>query len=135
MGNNVVLGGGGFHHVSISVMDFDASVKFYTEVLGFKQTAVWGNDDRKATMLDSGDGCCIEIFGGETSAPKPEGYFTHIALRAANTGSVIERAKAAGIEVTKEPLDISIPSSPSIDAKIAFIKGPDGESIEIFQVK
>lgn len=47
MGNNVVLGGGGFHHISISVKDFDASVKFYTEVLGFRQTAVWGNDDKK----------------------------------------------------------------------------------------
>ena len=32
-GNNEILGGGGFHHIAMTVNDFDASVKFYVEML------------------------------------------------------------------------------------------------------
>jgi glyoxylase I family protein len=135
MGNNEVLGGGGFHHVAIKVKDFDATVKFYTEVLGFKQTALWGEGDGRGTMLDTGDGGCFEVFAGGPSEPKPEGAFYHLALRTTKCREVLERVRAAGMEITMEPTDIEIKSVPSIPATIAFFKGPDGEVVELFQNK
>ena len=35
-GHNKTISGGGFHHIAMRVRDFDASLKFYTEGLGFE---------------------------------------------------------------------------------------------------
>ncbi len=41
-GKNTTFGGGGFHHRATRVSDFDASVQFYTRVLGFAEKVRWG---------------------------------------------------------------------------------------------
>jgi len=130
MGNNRVIGGGGFHHVAIRVHDFDASVKFYTEVLGFTERVRWGEGNGRGILLDTGDGNYLEIFAGGAPGTKPEGAFLHLALRTDNVDKAIEVARAAGMEVTVEPKDVSLGTVP---ARIAFFKGPDGEIIELFQ--
>ena len=130
MGNNRVIGGGGFHHVAIRVHDFDASVKFYTEVLGFTERVRWGEGNGRGILLDTGDGNYLEIFAGGAPGPKPEGAFLHLALRTDNVDAAVEVARAAGMEVTVEPKDVSLGTVP---ARIAFFKGPDGEIIELFQ--
>lgn len=134
-GTNQVIGGGGFHHVAMRVKDFDASVEFYTGVLGFKKTISWGDGDTRAIMLDTGDGSCLEVFAGGSSEPKPEGAFIHIALCTDNCDAALDRVKTAGMEVTMEPTDILIQSSPPTPVRIAFFKGPDGEVVEFFQNK
>lgn len=131
--NNEILGGGGFHHIAMTVNDFEASIKFYTEVLGFKKTISWGEGDKKAIMLDAGDGSCLEIFAGGKGIKKPEGAFEHLALRTADCRAVFERAKASGMEITVEPKDVDLQSNPPTPVTIAFFKGPDGEIIELFQ--
>jgi glyoxylase I family protein len=130
MGKNKVIGGGGFHHVAIRVRDFDASVKFYTEALGFTERVRWGEGDKRGILLDTGDGNYLEIFAGGAPGPKPEGAFLHLALRTDNVDAAIEVARRAGMEVTVEPKDVSLGTVP---ARIAFFKGPDGEIIELFQ--
>jgi len=130
MSNNRVIGGGGFHHVAIRVHDFDASVKFYIEVLGFTERVRWGEGNGRGILLDTGDGNYLEIFAGGAPGPKPEGAFLHLALRTDNVDKAIEVARAAGMEVTVEPKDVSLGTVP---ARIAFFKGPDGEIIELFQ--
>ena len=132
-GANEILGGGGFHHVAMTVNDLDVSVKFYTEVLGFKKAISWGEGDKSAIMLDAGDGSCLEIFAGGQGDKVPEGAFKHLALRTADCRAVFERVKAAGMEITVEPKDIELPSNPQTPVTIAFFKGPDGEIIELFQ--
>ena len=64
LGSNSKIGGGGFHHVAIRVYDFDATVRFYTEVLGFTDKVRWGEGDNRAIMLDTGDGNYLEVFAG-----------------------------------------------------------------------
>ncbi|CAM4469499.1 VOC family protein [Paenibacillus tarimensis] len=130
MGHNSKIGGGGFHHVAIRVYDFDASVRFYTEILGFEERVRWGEGTSRAVMLDTGDGNYLEIFAGGAEGQKPEGAFLHIALRSSNVDNALELARDAGMEVTMEPTDVMLGSEP---VRIAFFKGPDGEIIELFQ--
>lgn len=132
-GTNEVLGSGGFHHVAMTVGDLDASVRFYTEVLGCRTTITWGEGDKRAAMLDVGDGSCLELFAGGTGLPHVPGAFKHIALRTADTKTVLERVRAAGMEITMEASEIDLPSQPPVPVTIAFFKGPDGEIVELFQ--
>ena len=46
-GRNAAIGGGGFHHVAIKVADFDGTVEFYTQALGFTVHARWGEGDNR----------------------------------------------------------------------------------------
>lgn len=134
MGTNQTIGGGGFHHVAIRAGDFEASVRFYGETLGFKEKISWGEGDKRAIMMDAGDGNYMEIFAGGTPGPKPEGAILHFAIRTDNCDAALERARAAGVEVTMEPKSLDIPSRPGpTPVRIAFFKGPDGEIVELFQ--
>jgi glyoxylase I family protein len=134
LGSNQTIGGGGFHHVAIRAHDFDASVRFYTQALGFVETIRWGEGSKRAIMLDAGDGNYLEIFANAAPGPKPEGAILHFALRTTDADAAIERARAAGAEVTVEPKDLTLQSTPGpTPIRIAFCKGPDGEIIEFFQ--
>ena len=133
---NKVIPGCGFHHVAIRTHDFEASVKFYTEALGFTEKIAWGEGDSRAIMLDSGDGNYMEIFAGGAAAVKPEGSIIHFALRADDCDQALERARKAGAQVTMEPKSLDIQSKPHVTpVRIAFCKGPCGEVIEFFQNK
>jgi glyoxylase I family protein len=131
-GRNKILGGGGFHHVALRVVDIDASVAFYTNVLGFAETLRWGEGDGRAVMLDTGDGACLEIFAGGSSAEADGRPILHFALNCENVDEVIARASDAGMAITMSPKDVDIPSSPTTPVRIAFFKGPDGELVELF---
>ncbi|OMF38331.1 glyoxalase [Paenibacillus sp. FSL H8-0548] len=130
MGTNAKIGGGGFHHIAIRVFDFDKTVAFYTEVLGFTERVRWGEDAKRAIMLDTGDGNYLEVFAGGKEGQKDEGAFLHLALRSDNVSEAIELARAAGMEITVEPKEAELGGIP---VKLAFFKGPDGEIIELFQ--
>jgi catechol 2,3-dioxygenase-like lactoylglutathione lyase family enzyme len=55
----------GFHHVAIRALDFDATLKFYTEGLRCSVRFEFSVPDRidRAAFLDMGDGRYIEVFG------------------------------------------------------------------------
>jgi glyoxylase I family protein len=133
LGNNPIIGGGGFHHVAIKVRDFDATVKFYSEGLGFKARLSWGEGDNRAVLLDTGDGNYLEVFAGGSQELKPEGTMIHMAFRTNDVAKAVAAARAAGAEITDEPEDLVISDSPATPIRIAFCKGPDGEIIEFFQ--
>lgn len=134
MGTNETIGGGGFHHVAIRAHDFDASVAFYGDVLGFREKIRWGEGDGRAIMMDAGDGNYIEIFAGGEPGQKPEGAILHFALPTSDCDAAVARAREAGMTVTMEPKSLDIPSRPGpTPVRIAFFKGPDGETVELFQ--
>ena len=126
----------GLHHVSITVRDFDATVKLYTEGFGFKKETAWtmGNGER-AIMLAMGNGAFLEVFSGGPTEPRPTGIFDHLALASENCDADFQRAIAAGAEVDVEPKDVTLPSDPPTPIRIAFCKGCDGERVELFQYR
>lgn len=141
-GNNSKIGGGGFHHVAIRARDFDKTLRFYMDGLGFRRAFGWGKDgrtngerDSRAALLDTGDGNYLEVFaGGMRGAEEavPEGAILHFALRTTDVDGAIERARSAGAEVTVEPKTVPVDGDTPAQFRIAFIKGLDGEIIEFF---
>ncbi|HEY3411581.1 MAG TPA: VOC family protein [Armatimonadota bacterium] len=133
----------GFHHLAMKVWDFDATLSFYREALGFIPAYSWGADERaaggtdsRAAFLDGGNGNYMEIFAGGSRPPTeepPEGVLLHIALRAQDCDAALTRARTAGAKVTMETADIPVAGTPPTTVRIAFIKGPDNEIIEFFQ--
>ena len=132
-GQNDVIGGGGFHHISMQVSDLNASIHFYTEGLGFKLRFSWGLEERRTVLLDTGDGNYLEISQGDSDAFSPTGLIRHFAFRTADCDKAIEAARAAGAEVTVEPRNVVLSTDPPTPIRIAFFRGPDGEVIEFFQ--
>lgn len=136
---NTKVAGCGFHHVAVVTRNFDKTLDFYTELLGFKPRVHWQEAPRRAVMLDTGDGNYIEVFENperpEHQDAGNEPWF-HIALRCTNLDEVITRVRDAGYTITMEPADLDIEASDSdetIPIRIAFFTGPNGESIELFQ--
>lgn len=128
--------GPGFHHVAIRVRDFDATLRFYVEGLGFKRRYGWGEGDKRAALLDTGDGNYLEVFAGANrpaGEDAPEGAILHFAMRVSNTDAALARAVAAGARTTMEPKDVPIDGDYPLTVRIAFCKGLDGEMIEFFQ--
>jgi len=136
----------GFHHVAIRAIDFDATVKFYTEGLGFRihfPFSVPGRIDR-AAFLDAGDGRFVEIFGhtstvqseGRRRRPdedRTEGALLHFCLRVADTDAAYARAIACGANPRVEPVSRQLSADPLVQVRIAFVSGPNGEVIELMQ--
>jgi glyoxylase I family protein len=136
----------GFHHVAIRAVDFDESVKFYTEGLGFRvhfPFSVPGRIDR-AAFLDAGDGRFIELFGqgstvqaeGRRRLPneeRTEGAMLHFCLKVTDTDASYARAMAAGADSRIEPRSVRLGEDPLVEVRIAFVTGPNGEVIEFMQ--
>lgn len=138
----------GFHHVAIRAVDFDATLRFYIEGLGFRlhyPFAVPGRIDR-AAFLDAGDGRFIEVFGpgstvqseGRRRQPgeeRTEGALLHFCLRVADTDAAYARALAAGAGSRVEPVTRQLGDDPTVEVRIAFVTGPNGEVIEFMQTQ
>jgi catechol 2,3-dioxygenase-like lactoylglutathione lyase family enzyme len=132
-GTNTVLGGGGFHHVAIKVQDFERSVRFYTDVLGFREKIAWTlASGVRAMMLDTGDGNYLEVFGDPNYQPALNGAIVHIAFRVADVDAAVARVRAAGHAVTIEPKNVTIASTPPVPARLAFAEAPGGVVVEFF---
>ena len=124
----------GFHHTAIRSSQFDASLRFYTGVLGMKEKISWAEAPNRAAMIDAGDGNYVEIFERSEPPPTNEATILHFALRTDDCAAMLEKARKAGAEVTMETKDLTIDSCIGpVPVRIAFFKGPDGEVIELFQ--
>jgi glyoxylase I family protein len=124
----------GFHHIAMRTPNFDAAVTFYKAALGCEEVLAWGEGDQRAIMLDTGRGNCLELFAGGAAEAPPEGALLHFALTTDNCEAALNQAVAAGAEVTVPLQEVDIPSSPTATrVRIAFVRGPAGETIEFFQ--
>jgi len=125
----------GVHHIALRALDFDASVKFYTEGLGMTVRTTWksGGSDRRAALLAFGDSH-IELFEGgvgeKTEPPMQAGEWFHLALRTDDPDGAFAKAVAWGARPKIEPKNAQIGDLP---IRIAFVYGPSNEVIEFFK--
>jgi glyoxylase I family protein len=136
MGSNRLLGGGGLHHICLKTRNWEATMRFYQEVLGCTVKVAWREAPQRAVMLDSGDGNYVEVFEDLGYAGAPNGVLFHFAFRTTNLDEVAARVRAAGFKITMEPKDVTIPTTNGVGpvpVRIFFCDGPNGESIEFLQ--
>jgi catechol 2,3-dioxygenase-like lactoylglutathione lyase family enzyme len=120
--------------VAIKTADWDASIRFYMDVLGFQKKTAWGSNGSRGIWLDGGDGIYLEVFEDIAYRPEPKGSIAHLALKTDDCDSLVERARSAGARITMEPRDLVVPSIPPTPVRIAFCEGPEGAVIEFVQL-
>ena len=126
------LGSRGLHHVALASKDFDKSLEFYVDGLGLSVFRAWGEPGGRGVMLDLGAGVNLEIFERPDHTGM-DGQILHLAIRVDNCRAAHAACLEAGAGEQTAPKDLDIPSHPPYPVTISFVRGPDGEEIELFE--
>ena len=133
------------------VSDIDASVKFYTEALGFKEASSFkvGADyagkvgltdnkalDVKVMQLGSGEGATqLKLMQIDAESAKSANDhihstlgFSYLTIYVASTGKALARLKAAGVETVAES---PLPIEGAEQITLTIVRDPDGNLIEL----
>ncbi len=123
---------------AINVLDLQAVEDFYVGIMGMKPTLRIGEagDDHQEVTLN---------FSGEMSAPeaslvlnyvasRTEPYifdgFSRLAFRVPDVRGLVEKVRAAGLEVLDEPRRIEAGGAAFM---LAFVRDPNGARVELIQ--
>ena len=131
-------------HTMVRVTDIDASLRFYCEGLGLRQVGRYDSEEGRFTLVFLASPEDIERHGGypdgtlptSTSIPMielthnwdPEDYsggrnFGHMAYRVEDIYAACETLQSIGVTINRPPRD----------GRMAFVRSPDGISIELLQ--
>lgn len=117
-----------FYHTMVRVSDLDASLEFYCKLLGLHETRRMERPEGRYTLVflgaDENPECEIEL----TYNWDPEEYtggrnFGHLAFKVADIYETCTRLQEGGVTINRPPRD----------GHMAFVRSPDGISIEILQ--
>jgi glyoxylase I family protein len=137
----------GLSHVAIQAKDYQATIAFYTEVLGFKVGHHWSLPAfqiKDASMLVSPDRrTCIEVFDNDAVIPAQgrkaaseeavaHGAILHLAFYVDNAMEIYQKALAHGAKTFVAPDTLSLGEPPLI-VRNAVIHSPNGEVIEFIE--
>jgi lactoylglutathione lyase len=121
-----------FAHTSITVRDLEASLKFYTEVLGLefeRRRPIPENHAEIAFVRDPASGARIELTYWEGKARiEPGEQLDHLAFEVPDLDAFLARARTLKVRVAKEPYTLAGGSS-----RIAFVLDPDEVWIELLE--
>lgn len=113
----------GLAHVALYTPHLEQTVSFYQEV--FQAKVIQKFDlPHKGRWLSLGEDI-LEVFESE---PLGDGLFKHIAIACDDVDAYYHLALSHGATSHVAPKDIIQP----VPARIAFVKGPSGEQIELF---
>ena len=115
-------------HTMLRVQNLDAALNFFVNCLGLTLIRQSDYPDGRFTLLflSAGEGQAeIELtFNWDEKTPYSTGrFFGHIAFEVENIYQVCENLLEKGVEILRPPKD----------GRMAFIKSPDGHSIELLQ--
>lgn len=123
-------------HTMIRVADLERSIKFYTDIMGMKLLRQKDYPEGKFSLAfvgyeDESQAAAIELtYNYDTTSYDLGNAFGHIALEVDDIYTACEQIKQQGGDVSREP-------GPMKHGKtvIAFVKDPDGYSIELIEKK
>ena len=122
-------------HTLVRVKDLDASLAFYTDVFGLKEVRRIENEKGRFTLVFL---TADEDFNAATEAKSPcleltynwdtEDYtggrnFGHLASEVDDIYAICQKLMDSGVTINRPPRD----------GHMAFVRSPDGISIEILQ--
>lgn len=118
-------------HTCLNVIDLDRSIRFYTEQIGLKfirRGEIKQNNAEIAFLEDEGGGA-IELTHWRDKKNLAEGdNFDHMAFQVEDIQASVDKLKADGVTIAMEPFSLDGSLS-----KIAFIKDPDGNWLELIE--
>lgn len=116
------------HHFSLKSTPekFPQVMHFYKDILGLEVFRQW----QQGALLKVGDSF-IEIFNNAENE-WCDGNIRHFALSVDDVDYWTKKVSSEGFEVFMGPKDICFDSEPAFKARVAFCKGPLGESVEFF---
>jgi lactoylglutathione lyase len=122
-------------HTMVRVKDLDASLRFYRDLLGLVEISRMENANGRFTLVFLAAPDDVEA-ARERKAPMveltynwdPEDYgggrnFGHLAYRVPNIYEACRRLQEGGVVINRPPRD----------GHMAFVRSPDGISIELLQ--
>ncbi len=116
-------------HTMLRVRDLDAALDFFGK-LGLRESRREKSDAGRFTLVflstgAQGDTAEVELtYNWDQTEPYPVGrFFGHLAYQVDDIYSTCERLRDAGVAILRPPRD----------GHMAFIKSPDGHSIELLQ--
>ena len=110
-------------YTTLIVKDMDESIKFYTNVMGFKIDSQYDLGPAGAITLLKGEGeTMVEIIQNPVNEP---GLFS-MGMDVEDLDTTLEELKAKGAKVTMEPTPITV-------GTLAFIEDPNGVRIALIQ--
>ncbi|MGW4983682.1 VOC family protein [Streptomyces mirabilis] len=139
-------------HVAIVCKDIDESLRFYRDGLGFTRTYEWSKSSHaghacrhiyegRALYIELGGNTYLELFpGGRDDTDSLPGPLQHIALIVPSVDEAYTNCLAAGgqafpfDEWPGDPTSVVLNGEPEAKARVAFVKGPSGELIELFEL-
>jgi catechol 2,3-dioxygenase-like lactoylglutathione lyase family enzyme len=128
-------------HVAIRVPDYDETIRFYTNKLGFQLEAEWTLADAapelRLAYIRLG-AFMIEVIGDGAPAPVPAtddigahlsgGGWIHLCLRVEDLDGTLTELAARGVEIFAAPFVVE-----PIGQRLALIKDHSGNVIELAQ--
>ena len=115
-------------HTMVRVSDLDASLKFYCDALGLEELRRFDNDQGRFTLVflcaPNNESAQVEL----TYNWVPESYsggriFGHLAYSVDDIYACCERLASNNVVINRPPRD----------GRMAFVRSPDGISIELLQ--
>lgn len=119
-----------YYHTMVRVADIEESKKFYCDLLGLEETRRHDLTGAKATLVflappGGGPGSEIELTYNWDSDEEYTGgrNFGHLAYYVSDIYEACQKLMDGGVTINRPPRD----------GRMAFVKSPDGISIELLQ--
>ena len=122
-------------HTMVRVTDLDASLRFYRDLLGLEEVRRMDNESGRYTLVflaapadraraEAERSPEVELTWNWDPEPYPGGRnFGHLAYRVDDLYAVCQRLMEGGVILNRPPRD----------GHMAFVRSPDGISIELLQ--
>ncbi len=117
-------------HTMLRVRDLDAALDFFVKKLGLKQLRRKDDENGRYTLVFLGTGleddpAQVELtHNWDHKDPYPAGrFFGHLAYEVDDIYATCTQLRESGVAILRPPKD----------GRMAFIKAPDGHSIELLQ--
>jgi lactoylglutathione lyase len=121
-------------HTMLRVNDLDESLRFYTELLGMKLLRKKDYEGGRFTLAfvgygEESDHTVLELtHNWDTKSYELGTAYGHIALGTSDIKDTVEKIRAAGGKVTREPGPMKHGTT-----VIAFVEDPNGYKIELIE--
>ena len=115
-------------HTMVRVTDIDASLAFYCDALGLEELKRYESEEGRFTLVflaAPGDGSAqVELtYNWDPEELDGGRNFGHLAYAVDDIYATCERLQQAGVTINRPPRD----------GRMAFVRSPDGVSIELLQ--